>query len=232
MNPGIYFGALNEVVRQRELAVITQNLSNISTPGYKKERVAFSKYFFSVIECKKIDFSEGELKPTQNQFDVAISGANNVFFVVKSADGKEYYTRRGDFTLDKEGRLITGNGFLVQGKSGNITLKDSNFQINRSGEILINGQVVDKLRLVSLPTEKLLRYGKSMFYLKDKNTVPQNASGYKIFQGYLEISNVKPIEEVADMISCLRNYEICQKSIQSQDETTSRLINDVGIVRA
>ncbi len=232
MNPGIYFGALNEIVRQRELSVITQNLSNISTPGYKEERMAFSKYFFSVIESRKTDFSQGDLKPTQSQFDVAISGADNVFFVVMSPDGKEYYTRRGDFTLDKEGRLITVNGFLVQGKSGNITLKNSNFQINEAGEISVNGKVVDKLRLVSLPTEKLLRYGKTMFYLKDKNIAPKNASGYKIFQGYLESSNVKPVREVASMINCLRNYEICQKSIQSQDETTSRLINDVGIVRA
>ena len=50
-------------------------------------------------------------------------------------------------------------------------------------------------------------------------------------QGYLELSNVRPVEEVARMISCLRNYEISQKSIQSQDEMTSKLINEVGSVR-
>lgn len=233
MNPGIYFDAINGIVRQKELTVITQNLANISTPGYKKVRIAFAKYLSSIIEKEQIDFSEGDIKPTSNPFDVAISGVKNAFFVVKSPDGRELYTRRGDFFVNKDMKLITRNGFYVQGKGGEITVKDNKFQINENGEIIVDGKVIDKLKIVSLPLDKIKKYGRSLFYIEnpDKNLSLEYASGYKIYQGYLESSNVKPVEEVACMVNCLRNYEISQKSIQSQNETTSRLINDVGTVR-
>ncbi|RLB12734.1 MAG: hypothetical protein DRG39_01155 [Deltaproteobacteria bacterium] len=230
MNPGIYFDTLNGIVRQKELAVISQNLSNLSTPGYKRDRVAFSRYLFSVIGNKRTDFSEGDLQPTNNPFDVAISGSEDAFFVVKTPDGKELYTRRGDFFLDKDKKLVTRNGFYVQGEKGDIIVKGDRFQINEDGNIVQNGKTIDKLKIVSLPLDKIKKYGRSLFYLTEELPV-SSSSDYKIFQGYLESSNVKPVEEVAQMVNCLRNYEICKKSIQSQDETTSRLINDVGMVR-
>ena len=127
-------------------------------------------------------------------------------------------------------KLITRNGFYVQGERGDITVKGNKFQINEDGKIVVDGKTIDKLKIVSLPLDKIERYGRSLFYLKG-DLLAESSSEYKIFQGYLESSNVKPVEEVAHMVNCLRNYEICQKSIQSQDETTSRLINDVGIVR-
>lgn len=231
MNPGIYFDTLDGIVRQKELAVISQNLSNLSTPGYKRERIAFQKYFFSVIENRKTDFSKGDLRHTGNTFDLAISGKENVFFVVRSADGKELYTRRGDFCIGKDKKLMTVNGFFVQGRSGDITVNGRRIEINKNGEVIVDGKVVDKLRLVSVPTETLVRYGQTMFYAKDNQNI-SSATEYEILQGYLETSNVKPVEEIVNMVNCLRNYEICQKSIQSHDESTSRLINDVGIVRA
>ncbi len=230
MIPGIYFDTLNEIVRQKELAVISQNLANISTPGYKQDKVAFYRYLFSVIERKKIDFSEGDLEPTGNPLDIAISGEKDAFFVVTTPDGKTFYTRRGDLFLDKEKRLITRNGFIVQGEKGEIILKGNKVKITEDGKIWVDGKMVDKLKVVALPINGIKRYGRSLFYIQG-NLSPKSASEYKVFQGYLEGSNVKPVEEVANMVNCLRNYEICQKSIQSQDETTSRLINDVGIVR-
>ena len=231
MNPGIYFDTLDGIVRQKELAVISQNLSNLSTPGYKRERIAFQKYFFSVIENRKTDFSKGDLRHTGNTFDLAISGKENVFFVVRSADGKELYTRRGDFCIGNDKKLMTVNGFFVQGRSGDITVNGRRIEINKEGEVIVDGKVVDKLRLVSVPTETLVRYGRTMFYAKNTQNI-KPAKDYEILQGYLETSNVKPVEEMIRIVDCLRNYEICQKSIQSHDEITSRLINDVGIVRA
>jgi len=229
MNPGIYFDTSESIVRQKELTVISQNLANLSTPGYKRDRISFSRYLSSVIERRKIDFSEGDLKPTGNPLDIAISGKEDAFFVVKTPEG-EFYTRRGDLTIDKDRRLITRNGFPVQGMRGDIFIKGNKIEISEDGKVLVDGKMIDKLKVVSLPLDKLIRYGRSLFYIKD-DYIPQSSSNHKIFQGYLEESNVKPIEEVARMVDCLRNYEICQKSIQSQDETTSRLINDVGIVR-
>ncbi len=233
MIPAIYLGAVNGDSRQKELLIISENLANISTPGYKKTRVSFSKYLSSVATKQKTDFSEGDITPTGNIFDVAISGKENLFFVVKSPDGKEFYTRRGDFSLDKDKKLIIPNGFLVQGESGDIKINGSQIRINKKGEIIVDGRKVDKLRIVSLPLSKLKRYSGTLFYLSNQKQSPnETSSGYEILEGYLEGSNVRPVEEMIKIINCLRNYEESQKSIQSHDESTSKLINEVGIVRA
>jgi len=233
MIPAIYLGAVNGDSRQKELSVISENLANISTPGYKKIRVSFSKYLSSVITKQKTDFSQGDIRPTGNMFDVAISGKENLFFVVKSPDGKEFYTRRGDFSLNKDKKLIIPNGFLVQGRSGDIKINGSQIRINKKGEIIVDGKKVDKLRIVSIPLSKLKRCSGTLFYIPNKSQNPNEvSSGYEILEGYLEESNVRPVEEMIKIINCLRNYEECQKSIQSHDEATSKLINEVGIVRA
>ncbi len=92
---------------------------------------------------------------------------------------------------------------------------------------------MDKLRIVSLPLSKLKRYSGTLFYLSNQKQSPnETSSGYEILEGYLEGSNVRPVEEMIKIINCLRNYEESQKSIQSHDESTSKLINEVGIVRA
>ncbi len=229
MLPGIYFNTGAGIVRQKELAVITQNLSNAMTPGYKKERIAFSRYYLTVIERIKTDFSQGDITHTGNPFDVAICENERAFFVVRTPEGI-FYTRRGDFSLSREKKLITRNGFFVQGQKGDIVIKGSQITITEDGRIIADGKTVDKIKIVELPLDKVERYGRTLFRLKG-NIRPKESESFKIMQGYLELSNVRPVEEVARMISCLRNYEISQKSIQSQDEMTSKLINEVGSVR-
>ncbi len=193
------------------------------------------------------DFSQGALKETNNPFDLALEGRG--FFSVDTPLG-ERYTRNGTFILGREGFLLTKEGFPVLGETGLIRIKKNNFIIDGEGRIYQNGsfssnpqrlvsiddnewenmELVDTLKIADFSRPRYLKkQGSSLWMATVESGAAQDplfGPRPKVYQGFLESSNVNPVTEMVRMIEVYRAYEANQKVIQSQDSITGKLINE------
>jgi flagellar basal-body rod protein FlgG len=171
--------------------------------------------------------AQGNLTATDNTFDMAIQGKG--FFQVELPDGETGYTRDGTFQLNANGQLVTHDGYAV---IPGITVPEDavDVTINQSGEVLVNlqGQVslqnVGQLQLATFANEPGLQAIGSNLFTETPASGSANAgtpqtSGFGgILQGFLETSNVNSVEEITNLISAQRAYEMNSKVIQTVDE--------------
>lgn len=175
---------------------------------------------------------QGNLSATDNTFDLAVQGKG--FFQVKLPNGEIAYTRDGTFQLNENGEIVTHDGFLLE---PSITVPDDaiDVTINASGEVLakIQGQIqfnnVGQIKIATFQNEPGLEaQGNNL--LKETpasgqpNTANPGTDGYgTILQGFLETSNVNAVEEISNLISAQRAYEMNSKVIQASDEMLGTL---------
>ena len=248
-----YTGMINE---QHRMDVLTNNLANASTVGYKKEG-ATSQAFDEVLALKikdttdagrvkplggislgvKIgenytDYSQGSLRETNNSYDMALAGTGffTVEFTNKAGQTSTKYTRDGSFTLNKDGYLVTQDGDYVLGKNGRIkldTLKST--VIDKMGNIYQNNGLIATLDITDFEDYNYLeKYGEN--YYQPVNGAKEVNGDYQIIAGYLEMSNIKVVSEMVEMISVSRAYETNQKLIQTYDSTLDIAANQIGKV--
>lgn len=248
---GLYTAYTGMMNQQHRLDTITNNLANSATTGYKKEGAtaqAFDEMFAVKVRDgsedyvdKRIgkmslgvkigenytDYSQGNLTQTENTFDLAIAGDG--FFEISftnKADVQSYkYTRDGSFTLTREGFLVTKDGDFVQGQDGNIQISTTaEVVIDSQGNIIENGEVTDKLKLVDFVDYNYLKkYGENMYDKVEGYT--EKEPDCQIEQGYLEASNANVITEMVEMITITRAFETSQKFVQAADETLEKDVN-------
>ena len=175
---------------------------------------------------------QGNLTATDNTFDLAIQGKG--FFQVTQPSGDIAYTRDGTFQLNQDGKLVTHDGYLV--KPNIIIPKDAiDVTINAAGEVLVKkqGQVkfqnVGQLELANFQNEPGLESIGSNLYLetpasgKPQTDKPGQPGYGTILQGFLETSNVNAVEEISNLISAQRAYEMNSKVIQTSDQMLGTL---------
>ncbi|NOX38044.1 MAG: flagellar basal-body rod protein FlgF [Calditrichaeota bacterium] len=236
MIKGLFINKAGMLPQQRRLEIAANNLANSNTIGFKKEKIYFRQLIQEVLDpgndenrmpgVTETDFSEGVLKQTNNPLDVAIVGEG--FFVIETDEG-ELYTRNGNFTLDADGRLITQNGYPVATDGGEMQLIGQSVQITEHGEIVMDGQIVGRLRIVTFDDPRLLQRVQSTYFAAGEATpIELTENEINLRTGYLETSNVNPLDELLEMIEVNRLYELGQKSIKAQDETLEKLINQAG----
>lgn len=257
MSGGIYMAASGALAYEKRLQIISNNLANANTVGYKMDHGQFEfidpadlpasfvpnspdlstsqaeSFWFQFTSYT--DFSHGSHKNTGNDFDLALIGDG--FFCVQKPEGV-HYTRKGDFTLNAEGVLVTRNGYPVLGDGGEIKVNSSatphehkKFAVDEDGNVSVDGKEVGRLRIVEFPsTGSLMKMGDTLFKPSENSPPPTEAKDYKVSQGFVELSNVDVVKMMTEMIEVLRGYESYQKVIRSADEATSRSINDVGKV--
>jgi len=242
---GIYFSTSGMNVDQKRMEVLSNNLANINSIGFKKRSIVFvnykdmqiksineGNYIGSVskgliIDKVSVDLTNGSLRLTQNPFDLAIN--NNNFFILEDNLGNNLLTKNGSFTLDSDGILVNLDGYKVLGEKGYIKiLTPESFVVDSSGNVYANNQFVDKLKIAAIDKPENLVVTNDSYFLFNNQIQPQNEQGVNIKQGFLETSNVNGIYEMADMIAIMRSYEINQKVIKMQDETLSKSVNSVG----
>ena len=255
MSGEIYMAAVGALAYEKRLQIISNNLANSNTVGYKQDQSQFkilnlsdlqeglspkgvalnttqAEQFWNQFNVYT-DHSSGILKNTGNDFDLALVG--NGFFCVQSPDGV-HYTRKGDFTLNADGVLVTSNGWPVLGESGEIsidsqenTLQHKKFSIDEEGNISVDGNQIGSLRIVDFPSPyNLTKVGDTLFKSSDSGPVEIQAEDVRVSQGFIELSNVDAVKMMTEMIEVLRGYESYQKVIRSVDEINSRAINDLG----
>lgn len=242
MNSSMYSALSGNLSAMKRMDMISNNLANVNTPGFKKDKMSFEGMLSSITtppavppgttadpilqkENVYIDYSPGAVAQTGNPFDLAIDG--NGFFVVTTPDGPAY-TRQGNFRLAADGTLITVDGLPVQGQGGNIRINGGKIEIDAKGLITVDGNEVGTLRLVDFPQPyDLEKTGRAQFVPRDPQAVPQLASG-TLHQGHLEGSNVETISEMVQMIETSRYFEACQRAIRAVDDITGKAANELG----
>ena len=239
---------------QMKIDVISNNLANVNTTGYKNQRIEFKDLLYEKItgnsfvdgEGKPVpievghgvmpvatlrSFQQGNMQNTENDLDFAVSGDG--FFVVVDNKGNEMYTRDGSFKLsiqDGNAVLTTSDGFFVQGADGNIELGENvdSVEVDYDGNILVKregeeeAEEIGTMRLVKFPNSAGLESSGKNFYVEtEASGAPvENEEGTngEIWQRYIESSNVSVVEEMVNLITAQRAYEINSKSVQTADK--------------
>ncbi|RJQ21970.1 MAG: flagellar basal-body rod protein FlgF [Nitrospiraceae bacterium] len=234
MNKGIYIALSGAVLKRRNMDLFGQNIANANTPGYKKERVAFKDYIVPAdnkvdvndsgrvmadLSKSVIDFSSGTIQRTGNGLDLAINGEG--FFTLEGGR----YTRNGNFMISSDGYLATSNGVKVLGDGGPIAVQGSSIDISTSGDVLVDGVLVGKVKIVNFRDTGVLKKLSGGMFATDEAGEEVNA---QVSQGFLEQSNVNAIQEMVQMLASTREFESYQKIIHSFDEAASKTINELG----
>jgi flagellar basal-body rod protein FlgF len=245
MNSGMYSAVSGNIASMQRMDVITNNLANINTSGFKKDRMVFD----SLLSYAKnptlpagsmtdnpvltgytieTDFSAGPMKQSGNPLDLSLDGDG--FFVVNTPQGKAY-TRQGNLHIDMNGKLVTADGYELQGGGGAITIKGGKVDINAKGEVFVDGQQSGTIEIVDFPKPyQLEKIGSTLFVPSGAETAAQPATNTRVMQGALEGSNVQPLQEMVTLIANTRFYEQCVKTIQSYDQMASKAANELGKV--
>lgn len=249
-----YTGMLNE---QHRMDVITNNLANSATTGYKREGAtseAFSEELALRIKDRsdpyvaaplghvslgvKIgetyrDYSDGPLRETGNTFDLGLTG--NGFFEIEftNKDGEVFvkYTRDGSFTINSDNNLVTKDGDYVLDTAGNHITVDPllDYSVSAQGVITQGGNQVAQIQVTDFEDYNYLeKYGENL-YQTVEGAVEQPAAAV-VHSGYLEASNVQAVQEMVEMISLSRAYETNQKMIQTIDTTLEGATTTLGRV--
>ncbi len=227
MISGIYNLIDGSMTQQLRFETISNNMANSTTNGFKKDIISF----YEALDKQSIsntDFSQGPLKYTGNELDVALSSKG--FFKVETPNGLRY-TRDGAFSINAKGILVTGNGDTVLGQNGPITIEGGEVYIGRDGQVVVNNESVDKILVVAFDAPQLLKKeGGSYYSYQGENKGISTAQDAEIQQKYLENSNVNPTQEIIKMIETYRAFESVEKAIQSIDALTGEMVNDYGSV--
>jgi flagellar basal-body rod protein FlgG len=258
----LWTSATGMIAQQYQMDTIANNLSNVNTTGFKKNRVDFEDLIYQqhvlagtpatpvseiptgvyvgsgtrVAATQKL-FEMGSLQNTGNKFDIAITSEVG-FFKILLPDGTFAYTRDGSFKIDSNRQIVTSNGYLLEPPivlpEGSI---NNTLQINEDGEVYI--KIRDDIRPTKIGQILLYRFvnpaglqavGNNLF----KETVasgpeiegiPGREGFGSLLQGFLEMSNVKIVEEMVNMIVAQRAYESNSKAIITSDNMLGTAIS-------
>jgi flagellar basal-body rod protein FlgG len=215
------------VMRQRHLAVISNNLANSNTPGFKADRMIFN----DLMERKiKTDHGQGSMNHTANDLDLAISGEG--YFQIGTREGIRL-TRDGSFRMRGDGTVVNPMGFPVLGAGGAPIILNPEGEkvfIDPSGAVFQGEEEVGRLSIVTVDDpDSLEKAGHNLFAAKG-GQAPQTlpSQDYSLSQGYLETSNVQVVQEMVGMIEAFRSFESYQKAIQAQSEMDKQATTQVG----
>ena len=241
MNSGVYTAVSGMRAQMDALDMLSNNLANLNTPGYKEERAFFSALrqelddsdeVNSAVDRQKVvagssmNSADGSLTRTNRDLDIALTGEG--FLAVETPQGVRY-TRNGNLNLNVKGELSMPSGFPVLGDTGRpIGLGPGKIDINDDGEVFLNGTRVDRLKIVKFEeSTTLLREGGSLMSVKDRTS--EKPSEAKVRQGFLEQSNVNPINSVVSMVGIMRQFEALQKSINTvMNDLNEKSIDKLG----
>jgi flagellar basal-body rod protein FlgF len=227
-------GASQTLNRQ---AAVAHNLANVSTAGYRAEehrlravqvqsnaaQKGLPTRAFAVDASTHSDFTPGPQIYTGRAFDMAVQGPG--WIAVQAPDGSEAYTRNGSFELSVNGVLQTRSGLPVQGDGGPISIPpEVKVSVGVDGTVSVIPEsgaqntvnVVGRIKLVNPPEADLVRGEDGLFRLKDGSAAPVDERA-RIAAGYIEGSNVNAAEQMVNMISLARQFEMQMKVLSTAD---------------
>lgn len=235
MDNAIYSTLSRQSGLMREMQVVSHNIANLGTAGFRREGVVFSEHVerldvgpslsMAYASGRQVDLSEGTLSQTGGSFDFAIRGQG--FFLVETPQGQRL-TRAGNFTPNAAGELVNPDGHrlldagaapvFVPPDAGRVTL-------GQDGTLSAGGRPLAQIGLWQ-PTDPLaLRHEAGTLF---DGGVLEPAEGATLLQGFVEESNVEPVTEIARMIEVQRAYEQGQAFLAREDERVRGVIQTLG----
>ncbi len=253
----LYTGWTGMVNEQKRLDIISNNMANATTVGFKKEGVT-SESFKDVMAIKirdeaagwrkeeigvmspgvklgeiYTDYTQGSVRQTDNTYDLAIAGEGFFEVSVKDRNGEEHirYTRAGQFKITQDGHIVDTDGNNLRSESGElqVPVDAKNVTITENGQVYADGELIDKIVLKDFEDYDFLKkVGYTMY--EPVNGAQQKDTTAEILQGYTEQSNVNIVREMVNMIEITRAYETNQRLIKSIDSTLDLAANTIGRV--
>lgn len=258
MLKGLYVAYTGMINEQNRMDILTNNLANASTVGYKKEG-STSQSFDDILTVKirdasvgkgiiqpigrnnpgvKIgenytDYTQGSFRVTGNTYDLALAGEGffAIEFTNKAGVTSTMYTRAGQFTLDKDGYLRTDDGdFVLDTQNRRIRVNPLlETQISDNGTITQNGTAVARIQVADFEDYNYLeKYGET-YYRPVEGAVRRDGTAL-VKSGYLEMANVQVVSEMVNLINVARAYESNQKIIQTYDSSLEIATTQLGRV--
>lgn len=272
----IWVSVSGALAQQKNVETIANNVANANTPGFKKDQLVFKEYLTALDkgiedidlpnkEWKPKDFyktygaqnayvkadgsytnfQQGQLTPTSNPLDLALRGKG--FFEVLTPNGTRY-TRRGLFTVNNEGNLVTDQGYAVLNKMDWAALKKEgvakqnipkpeerkiaigggNVTVNMQGEIYQQGKKVGDLSIVEFKDMHTLKKEGNSLYINSQKDNIETSSKTVVNQGFIEESNVNAVLEMSELIKANRQFESIQKAMKAYDSITGKSVNDIA----
>ncbi|MDY7560773.1 flagellar basal-body rod protein FlgG [Pseudomonas sp. 10B1] len=262
MLPALYVSKTGLAAQDINLTTISNNLANVSTTGFKRDRAEFQDLLYQIkrqpgaqstqdsslpsglqlgtgvrIVGTQKNFSAGSLQTTDQPLDLAINGRG--FFQIRQPSGTVAYTRDGSFHLDTNGQIVTANGFalepaiVVPQQAQTFTVgQDGTVSITLAGatatpQIIGNVQTADFINPAGLQSQ-----GGNLFLETASSGAPQvGTPGLNGFgttqQNTLEASNVSTVEEMVNMITTQRAYEMNSKVISTADQMLQHIAQNL-----
>lgn len=251
MIDALYISASGLRSEQKQIDVISNNVANMHTPGFKRGRVNFvdvatagvaanlgmpmeSNGNGTRIHSTSTIFTGGDLRATQNPLDLAIEGAG--FFELEAEDGGMVYSRDGQFRIDAEGYLVTVQGLRLS-QPIQIPTDASLVRIAQNGEItaLLAGDtersVLGNIELTMFAAEDMLEsVGDNRHVASDAAGAPvygrPGETGFgKVQQGFVELANVEMVEEMTALVLAQRAYQLNARVLQASDQILETINN-------
>jgi flagellar basal-body rod protein FlgF/flagellar basal-body rod protein FlgG len=253
MENSLLVGLSRQVALARELDIVSNNIANMNTTGYKADTAVFQEYLmprarenrfqtgdrevrFVQDRATRHDFSQGPIQQTGNPLDVAIDG--DAFLVVQTSRG-ERYTRNGALQINAAGQLVTPDGSPVLGENGPIVFQplDRNVAISADGRVSVNEgagsrteSLRGKIRLVGFAQRGRLEKEGTNTLAAPAGVAPQPAPASKLVQGAIEKSNVNGVVEMTRMIEVTRTYTNVANILQQQSDLRRSAIEKLSEV--
>lgn len=267
-----------QIAQQRKVETIANNIANANTAGFKKDRLVFKEHLTALtkgqedIDIPREDWSpedfyrhqgaqnayvevdgsytvheQGNLVPTKNPLDLALHGKG--FFEVMTPTGIRF-TRKGNFTVSKDGELVTERGYKLlsaiqadasQGRDKAALNSDNDIQnrlikltpgskisISKEGDIFTKDGLLSKISVVEFKDLHAVRkQGHSLYINNDVANIQRENVKTAVNQGFVEGSNVNAIQEMSELIKAHRHFENIQKAINTYDSISGKAVNEI-----
>ena len=236
MDSGLYAACAGLVARTQALDLAANNLANVNTNGYKAQLPTFQSVLanasntvmsnpiaqavndYGVLGDSRTNLTQGSLEHTSSDFDLALQGDG--WFALQTGNGR-LYTRNGNFHVDRNGKLVTGDGSPVLGTQGPITVPPGKLFVSGDGTISVDGALAGQLRVVQFsPGTTLTPAGSSYF---SAPAASERGSSAQVTQGSLENSNVSPVTAAVDLVTLQRNAELLQQALTAIHSNFNRI---------
>jgi flagellar basal-body rod protein FlgF len=237
MENSTYIALSGQSAREHQMEVLANNIANLSTPGFKGQKMMFQEYLtkptdgsdpssYVVSQGNARDMSQGPLTHTGNPLDVALNG--NGFMTVTTPSGNQY-TRNGHLQIDNQGELVTTSGFVVQGAGGSpivIPSGTASITIGKDGTVATDKQTIGKIAVVNFDNPQAMLESQGGLYSTTQASTP--ATGTTVEQGTIEESNVQPIVEMTKLMDAAHQIGVVKNFADGEHTRLKNAIDRLG----